>query len=67
MYDTDHQVAVEAADVLDEASEDEVSFARAEGPKEQYVGDFIIKQVTWLLPAVQSDFNRIHGVILKLY
>jgi len=33
LYDTDHQVAVEAADVLDEACEDEVSFARAERPK----------------------------------
>ena len=28
MYDTDNQVAVEAADVLDEACEDEVSWKR---------------------------------------
>ena len=40
MYDTDNQVAVEAADVLDEACEDEVSWARAEGPKVEYLGDY---------------------------
>jgi len=40
LYDTDNQVAVEAADVLDEACEDEVSWARAESLKVEYLGDY---------------------------
>jgi len=36
LYDTDNQVAVEAADVLDEACEDEVSWARAKDSKVEY-------------------------------
>ena len=40
MYDTDNQVAVEAADVLDEASEDEVSWAQADGSMVEYLGNY---------------------------
>lgn len=59
MYDIDNQVAVEAADVLDEACEDEVSWARAEGLKVEYLGGYQNEDVVFqILP---TNVKQLYG------
>lgn len=59
MYDIDNQVAVEAADVLDEACEDEVSLAGAEGLKVEYLGGYQNEDVVFqILP---TNVKQLYG------